>query len=127
VARPIPAGRGPPSLAADGCVVDDAPYVDGVWSYARQQERLRIERRDHAQSVELVFTGTAGLAYKRFADLDSLLVYHALFERALLETGWTFEGYTPERRASTDRRSDERGVDRRGVGQRLVDRVGSDP
>jgi hypothetical protein len=96
----------------------------GTWVYTRQQERLRVERHESAQGVELILTSASESQRKAFDHIEDLIVYHALLEHALTEAGWRFERYTPERREKSERRATARPTpDRRGLIRRLIDRL----
>jgi len=98
--------------------------LTGTWVYTRRQDRLRIERHDHAQGVELILIDALHIHRKTFDDPEDLIVYHALLERTLTEARWRFEQFTPERRAGHERRTTTRvSADRRGLVQWLLARV----
>lgn len=85
-----------------------------TWVYALGLEQMEVRRGVSPTSTRLEVSG--GRADPQVIDLDdhaALVTYHLGFERALIQSGWSFVEFQPNRREGADRRSMARPTDRR--------------
>jgi hypothetical protein len=85
------------------------------WVFARSTDRIDLCRSVAPTSMQVDVSEGAVTRVFRFADRPSAVAFHAGFEQALLQTGWTLAAFEPERRQKHDRRLTPRGGDRRGT------------
>jgi hypothetical protein len=85
-----------------------------TWLFVRGDERLELRRDVEPDSIRLDVSGPNGLRTFVFRDHAALVSFHAGFEHALTQSGWTLERFDPERRSGDDRRAIPRVAERRG-------------
>jgi hypothetical protein len=83
-----------------------------VWLFVRAYASIRIARREDPPELAVYGPGRRRANYSA-RDRDELDRFQGVFERRLLQDGWTFEGSQAERRSGSERRTTTRGRDRR--------------
>ena len=84
------------------------------WVFVRGHDQIEVRRPVAPSSTQIEVSGAGSdLRAFTFVDHACLVAFHAGFEQALAQTGWTLAEFHPERRSGVERRGIPRDTDRR--------------
>lgn len=76
-----------------------------IWTFARRDDRLTIQRERTAQGeYQLLVIQNGSPRTFVFSGFDRLVSFQSDMESFLVRTGWSLAAFTPDRRSQGDRR-----------------------